>query len=77
MNDFSDEMNEVVMDGPSFMPAFAGDSFLVRRSLGRSVKNVMKINIVFYSSQPNGAYSFFTLNFKTFLKFVIIFIISL
>uniref|UniRef100_F6ZH24 Agrin n=1 Tax=Ciona intestinalis TaxID=7719 RepID=F6ZH24_CIOIN len=42
------------LQGPSFMPAFAGDSYLELPSLGKDVRSIMSIEILFYSNQPDG-----------------------
>uniref|UniRef100_H2Z5C7 Agrin n=1 Tax=Ciona savignyi TaxID=51511 RepID=H2Z5C7_CIOSA len=44
----------VGLHGPSFMPAFAGDSYIRLESLGKEVRSTMSMEIMFYSSQPDG-----------------------
>ena len=40
----------------SFMPSFAGDSYLARESLGKSAELEMNIELALYASQPDGQF---------------------
>lgn len=52
---------------PSYMPVFAGDSFIQRSSLS-GVRTRLDVEIVFYTFETNGMNYFYMNSFKTYVK---------